>query len=281
MAPSRPSAPSSGGRRRWPTGRCSGTGKCDLLIFARTTGKDNVTTLVERRSRYVVLPANPDRRSARVMGRIEAALGGLPTLHDRGNPGRAVPTSLHRSAAHRRGVGRRLQPAEEHLGPVRHHARGHDPSGGSVPPAVPDGDRVRVPWGSLHRFQRVRRRAHPAVRRSRVCLRQAAPGACPVAHRLHPGTDAGGESASRPAPIRRRSDGVRSAAAQRRLARRCHPGPGRDAGPVRAAKQGRGGAGANRRGRRAAAGQWSWRRQSATKPRSQTCAGSLWLRGCQ
>lgn len=50
----------------------------DLMIFARTTGADNVTTLVERRSRYVILLANPDRRSAPVMGRIEAALGALP-----------------------------------------------------------------------------------------------------------------------------------------------------------------------------------------------------------
>ena len=50
----------------------------DLLIFARDGGPADVTTLVERRSRYLVLLPNPDRRPAGVAARIGAALGDLP-----------------------------------------------------------------------------------------------------------------------------------------------------------------------------------------------------------
>ncbi len=49
----------------------------DLLIFARDRGPANVTTLLERRSRFLVLLANSDRRPAGVAERIGAALGGL------------------------------------------------------------------------------------------------------------------------------------------------------------------------------------------------------------
>jgi IS30 family transposase len=51
----------------------------DLVIYARTTGTANLTTLIERRSRYEILLSNPDRRSLPFMGRIEAALGTLPS----------------------------------------------------------------------------------------------------------------------------------------------------------------------------------------------------------
>lgn len=34
----------------------------DLLVFAKSAGNANVTTLVERRSRFLVLLPNPDRR---------------------------------------------------------------------------------------------------------------------------------------------------------------------------------------------------------------------------
>ena len=51
----------------------------DLLVFARDGGNANVTTLLERRSRFVVLLANPDRRQADVAERIGAVLGGLAT----------------------------------------------------------------------------------------------------------------------------------------------------------------------------------------------------------
>ena len=49
----------------------------DLLIFARGRGPANVTTLLERRSCFLVLLANPDRRPTGVAGRIDAALDGL------------------------------------------------------------------------------------------------------------------------------------------------------------------------------------------------------------
>ena len=48
-------------------------------MFAREGGNANVTTLLERRSRFLVLLANPDRRPAGVAERIGAALGGLDT----------------------------------------------------------------------------------------------------------------------------------------------------------------------------------------------------------
>ncbi len=46
-------------------------------MFARSGGNANVTTLVERRSRFLVLLPNPDRRPAGVAERIGTALGGL------------------------------------------------------------------------------------------------------------------------------------------------------------------------------------------------------------
>ena len=49
----------------------------DLLVFARPGGNANVTTLPERRSRFLVLLPNPDRRPAGVAARIGTALGGL------------------------------------------------------------------------------------------------------------------------------------------------------------------------------------------------------------
>lgn len=49
----------------------------DLLVFARPGGNANATTLPERRSRFLVLLPNPDRRPAGVAARIGTALGGL------------------------------------------------------------------------------------------------------------------------------------------------------------------------------------------------------------
>ncbi len=67
----------SGGRghpgKLWPLG---GRPAC-VRLFARSGGNANVTTLVERRSRFLVLLPNPDRRPAGVAERIQAALGGL------------------------------------------------------------------------------------------------------------------------------------------------------------------------------------------------------------
>jgi transposase, IS30 family len=47
-------------------------------MFAKEHGKANVTSLLERKSRYTVLLPNPDRRSARVIGSIREALSELP-----------------------------------------------------------------------------------------------------------------------------------------------------------------------------------------------------------
>lgn len=46
-------------------------------MFAREGGNANVTTLLERRNRFLVLLANPDRRPSGVAERIGTALGGL------------------------------------------------------------------------------------------------------------------------------------------------------------------------------------------------------------
>jgi len=50
----------------------------DLVIFARQNGKGNVTTLLERKSRYTVLLANTDRRSSGVIGAVQSVFAELP-----------------------------------------------------------------------------------------------------------------------------------------------------------------------------------------------------------
>jgi IS30 family transposase len=52
--------------------------EADLLIFRKEHGKANVTSLMERKSRYTFLLANEDKRSAAVVGGIADALRGLP-----------------------------------------------------------------------------------------------------------------------------------------------------------------------------------------------------------
>jgi IS30 family transposase len=52
--------------------------ECDLVIFGKQSGKQNVTTLLERMSRYTVLLPNVDRRSAAVIGGIEVILAPFP-----------------------------------------------------------------------------------------------------------------------------------------------------------------------------------------------------------
>ena len=59
-------------------GRTFGHWEADLLVFRRAHGKANVTSLVERRTRFTVLVPNPDRRSDALVGRIGQALRGLP-----------------------------------------------------------------------------------------------------------------------------------------------------------------------------------------------------------
>jgi transposase, IS30 family len=50
----------------------------DLLIFRKEHGKANVTSLVERKSRFTFLLANEDKRSAAVIAGIAGALRELP-----------------------------------------------------------------------------------------------------------------------------------------------------------------------------------------------------------
>ena len=71
---SRASAGSRTGRPRSTDARRSGTGRADLLIFRKEHGKANVTSLMERKSRFTFLLPNDDRRSAAVLAGIAGAL---------------------------------------------------------------------------------------------------------------------------------------------------------------------------------------------------------------
>ena len=48
------------------------------MIFQRSHGSVNVATMVERKTRYIALYRNEDRRSRRVLGRLAGLLGPLP-----------------------------------------------------------------------------------------------------------------------------------------------------------------------------------------------------------
>src|SRR3954468_19532776 len=69
----------------------------DLLIFRREAGKANVTSLVERKSRFTFLLPNEDKRSTAVIAGVADALRGLPedarrtVTFDRGTEFAAYP----------------------------------------------------------------------------------------------------------------------------------------------------------------------------------------------
>ena len=73
-------------RERWIENRPAEVGdreifghwEADLLIFRKEHGKANVTSLVERKSRFTFLLPNEDKRSAAVVAGIADALRGLP-----------------------------------------------------------------------------------------------------------------------------------------------------------------------------------------------------------
>ena len=73
-------------RERWIENRPAEVGtretfghwEADLLIFGKQAGKANVTSLMERRSRFTFLLANEDKRSTAVVAGIADALRGLP-----------------------------------------------------------------------------------------------------------------------------------------------------------------------------------------------------------
>ena len=52
--------------------------EADLLIFRREHGKANLTSMLERQTRYTILLPNPDRQSHALIGRIGRAWQGLP-----------------------------------------------------------------------------------------------------------------------------------------------------------------------------------------------------------
>jgi transposase, IS30 family len=73
-------------RERWIENRPAEVGtrdtfghwECDLLIFRKKHGKANVTSLVERKSRFTFLLPNEDKRSTAVLAGIAEALRRLP-----------------------------------------------------------------------------------------------------------------------------------------------------------------------------------------------------------
>ena len=58
--------------------RTFGHWEADLLIFRREHGKANLTSMIERQTRYTILLPNPDRQSNALIGRIGQAWQGLP-----------------------------------------------------------------------------------------------------------------------------------------------------------------------------------------------------------
>ena len=52
--------------------------EADLLIFRREHGKANLTSMIERQTRYTILLPNPDRQSSALIERIGRAWQGLP-----------------------------------------------------------------------------------------------------------------------------------------------------------------------------------------------------------
>jgi transposase, IS30 family len=73
-------------RERWIENRPAEVGdrqvfghwEADLLIFRKEAGKANVTSLVERKSRFTFLLANEDKRSTAVIAGVADVLRGLP-----------------------------------------------------------------------------------------------------------------------------------------------------------------------------------------------------------
>ena len=57
----------------------AGHWECDLMMFNKLSGQQNVTTLVERTSRFVFLIKNPSRHSTGIMDGVISCLDPLPT----------------------------------------------------------------------------------------------------------------------------------------------------------------------------------------------------------
>ena len=140
--------------------------EADLMIFRKEHGLANVTTLVERRSRYIVLLRNNDRQSKPIVNKLIEALAPLPaearrSVHLRSRVG---VRSLARARARPRRSGVVLRSpgalAEGHGGE-------HQPPGAAL--AAP-GHRRAVGPGSGHR-----RPARPPQRHAPQVPRMAHP----------------------------------------------------------------------------------------------------------
>jgi IS30 family transposase len=57
----------------------AGHWEADLMIFNREYGKVNLTSMIERKSRYMILAKNDDRRPSQVIGTMKKKLAKLPT----------------------------------------------------------------------------------------------------------------------------------------------------------------------------------------------------------
>ena len=70
-----------------------GTWECDLMQFRKKFGEANVTSLVERVSRFTVFLRNNDRQSRPIMERLIRTLQALPHLPAAPSPSTAAPNS--------------------------------------------------------------------------------------------------------------------------------------------------------------------------------------------
>lgn len=67
--------------------------ECDLMMFRKEFGRANVTSLVERVSRFAVVLKNPDRQSKPVMEGLITGLAALPRTPAGRSPSTAAPRS--------------------------------------------------------------------------------------------------------------------------------------------------------------------------------------------
>jgi IS30 family transposase len=92
--------------------------ECDLIQFRQKFGKANVTSLVERVSRFAVLLRNNDRQSRPIMERLIGVLQALPIAHAARSPstaGRSSPTgpTSRLASAPQRGSAIRSHPGKK------------------------------------------------------------------------------------------------------------------------------------------------------------------------
>jgi IS30 family transposase len=111
--------------------------ECDLLLFRKETGKANVTSLIERKSRFTLLLPNDDRRSTAVLAGVAGALRGLPEAARR-----TVTFDRGSEFAAYAALDRHLALASHSCDPHRSYGVAVTAGRASVPasPSSPDGD---------------------------------------------------------------------------------------------------------------------------------------------